>query len=337
VIKIRSLAIILIAFALLSSACIKHVTVAELLPVNAPVSVDELVKKINSFSDINTLGVQGTIYVRNYFTGKDGKADEFPGANYLIRLMRPESIRMQVKAPVISTRVADMVSDGKMFRLAVYYPDDKKQFIYGSNLNEVRRMERGELKDPTLVKAGGLLNMRPQHFTDAFLVKPINGNLEIFREEVFQEEDDTRPGKKGKRVSKSYYVLYVVERKTTADSQNVVEIRRKFWFDRTAQNTPLARQQTFEGDGRLASDIFYSKWFVVEKTDKTWPENIIVDRRNDGYRIELTLEKESVDINLELTDTTFKLENDDKLKEMNLDEPRKPETKPEPKKKNGNG
>ena len=327
----RVFAILFLAFALLNSACIKHVTVAENLAVNPPVSVDELVNRINSFREVNTFGAQGTIVVRNYFTGKDNKADEFPGANYLIRLKRPESIRLNVKAPVIGKQVAEMATDGNGFQLAIFYPDEKRQFLYGTNVNEITRMSKVESKDPTLLKAGGLLNMRPQHYTDAFLIHPIGGVFEVFREEVLQEEADTRPGRKNKRVNKSYYVLYVIERNKTGENKTIAELRRKFWFDRNQSGTPLARQQTFETDGRLASDISYINWLGVPNTDKFWPEEVIVDRRNDGYQIKLILERDSIEINPELPDGAFRLENKERLKEVNLDEPRK--TEPETKKR----
>jgi hypothetical protein len=324
--NIRFFAIPILALALLSSACIKHVTVAQQLPVNPPLPVEELVNRINSFLGVNTFKAQGTFIVRNYFTGKDNKADEFPGANYTIRLKQPESIRLIVKAPVIGKQVAEMASNGNQFQLAIFYPDEKRQFLYGTNVNEIARISKVESKDPTLLKAGGLLNMRPQHFIDAFLIKPINGNYEIFREEVLQEEADTRRGRKNKRINKSYYVLYVVERSKTAAQNGIVELRRKFWFDRNQSGTPLARQQTFEADGRLASDIVYTNWIGVPDTDKFWPQEIIVDRRNDGYQVRLLIEKESIEINLELPELAFKLENTENLKEVNLDEPRKTET-----------
>ncbi len=330
-INIRFVAILFLAIALLNSACIKHVTVAEKIAVNPPVSVDDLVNRINSFREIQTFGAQGTIVVRNYFTGKDNKADEFPGASYVIRLKQSESIRLNVKAPFIGKKVAEMATDGDRFQLAIFYPDEKRQFVYGTNVNEITRMSKVESKDPTLLKAGGLLNMRPQHYTDAFLLKPIGGDFEVFREEVLQDEADTRPGRKNKRVNKSYYVLYVIERNKTGENKTISELRRKFWFDRNQSGTPLARQQTFEADGKLASDISYMTWLGVPNTDKFWPEEIIVDRRNDGYQITLILERDSIQINPELPDSAFRLENTENLKEVNLDEPRKAE--PEAKKK----
>ncbi|HSE98042.1 MAG TPA: hypothetical protein VLD57_07190, partial [Blastocatellia bacterium] len=118
----------------------RRVTVAEVLPLQEPVKVEELVNRINSYSEVKTFSAQAGVLVRNYFTGVGTKAEEFPEANGAIRLQRPENIRMQVKAPVISSRVADMVSDGQQFRLAIYYPSTKRQFVHGSNLGELEHL-----------------------------------------------------------------------------------------------------------------------------------------------------------------------------------------------------
>jgi hypothetical protein len=217
-----------------------------------------------------------------------------------------------------------MATDGKKFQLAIYYPNDKRQFIYGSNLKQIKRIDVKDLKDPRLKEAGGLVNMRPQHITDAFLVKPLDPGVVVFREEVLQEEPDTRPGKRNKRVFRSYYVLYVIGDKATTDS-GMAELKRKFWFDRTAPGNPLTRQQVFEEGGNLVSDITYSGWFKVPDANVLCPLRVIIDRRNDGYKLELTIEQDSVEANIEIPDKAFELENSEKLKETNLDESRKPQ------------
>src|SRR5205085_5232432 len=93
----RALIILILAVALLSSACVKKVKVNELLPVNAPVSLDELVGRINAYSEINTLAMQvENVVVRNYFTGEKTQAEQFPAAAGLLRFKRPEDTRMRV-------------------------------------------------------------------------------------------------------------------------------------------------------------------------------------------------------------------------------------------------
>lgn len=323
----RYLLISLIAFAaLLGSACVHRVSVNELLPVNAPIQTDELISRINAYSRIQTFSAQADVTVWNYFTGEGAKADEFPIATGLIRFKRPEDTRMKVT--FLSADVADMVSDGQKFKLKILRPLDKRRFIYGHNLGDIERMNAAEIqetRDPQLTKAGGLVNMRPQHITDSFLIKPItdNNRPDVFREEVRQVEADTRPGKKNRLVERSYYVVYVSER----DEKGQLKLRRKFWFDRSQTGTPLVRQQTFEnGVGRLASDVTFAGWFTVPNSTWAWPGHVIIDRRNDGYRLDLRLVQETVEVNAELPLTTFELDNIEKLEEINLDEPHKVST-----------
>lgn len=329
----RYLFVLLVALSgILGSGCVRRVRVNELLPVNDSVSTDELIKRINSQSETQTFAAQADVIVRNYFTGEGAQADEFPAANGLIRFKRPENTRMNVT--FIGAKVAEMVSDGQKFKLAVFRPEEKRRFVYGSNLTDIDRMNVQEIKrtnDAQLAKAGGLVNMRPQHITDSFLIKPITDTERpnVFREEVRQVEADTRPGKKNRLVERSYYVVYVPER----DETGQLKLRRKFWFDRSQTGTPLVRQQTFEnGVGRLASDVTYDEWFTVPNSPSPWPRHVVIDRRNDGYRLDLKLVRETVEVNAELPATTFTLENTEKLEEINLDEQHKAST-PEPPKK----
>lgn len=322
-IRIRYGLILILAVASFGSACIKKITINELLAVQPPLTTNELINRINAYSEISTFSAQAeNVIVRNYFTGVGTKADEFPAAGGLIRFQRPENTRLRVT--FLGKRIADMVSDGQEFRLAIFYPDDKRRYIHGSNLKEIERMNADELqekKDARLKEAGGLVNMRPQHITDSFLIKPITldeRNI-VFHEEVRQAEPDTRPGKKKRPVEKTYYVVYVLERGETSQAK----LRKKFWFDRTLPDTPLVRQQTFEnGEGKLVSDVTYSDWFSVQGTSSKLPGRVIIDRRNDGYRLEIELKQDSVEINAALPDPTFKLPNDEKLEEIDLDAPR---------------
>jgi hypothetical protein len=305
--------------------------VAERLPVQGDISTEELLRRINSYSEIKSFSAQTTIYVRNYFTGSNNKADDYPSATGILRLRRPENILMKVT--FIGARVADMVTDGREFKVAIYRPESKRQFVYGSNLKGIDRLDRDELdrqKDERIKEAGGLVNMRPQHITDAFLIRPImpDDNIAVFREEVPREETLVEPGKKKRLVLRTYYVIYVLERKEGGQ----FELRRKYWFDRTTEGTPLARQQTFEnGVGRLGSDIIYERWRSVPGQNLQWPEKITVDRLYDGYKLEIEMDKNSIEVNGELPDRVFILENTEKLPEINLDAPRKASALPDKK------
>ncbi|HXG94036.1 MAG TPA: hypothetical protein VNN73_16960 [Blastocatellia bacterium] len=303
--------------------------VNEVLPIKATLTTDELINRINTYAEVQTFSADSYFQVINYFTKDVTKADQFPAAIGKLRLKRPENIRVQVTAPVVGKKVADMFSNGEGFKLAVFYPDDKRSFIYGSNVKEIERMgaeEVMDVKDKDIQRAGGLVNMRPQHITDAFLIKPITDRTSVFREEVRQTEP--LPGRKDRLIERSYYVIYVFEKNEQGNS----ELRRKFWFDRTQGNAPLVRQQTFEnGNGRLASDITYSEWHTVAGTNREWFGIAAVDRRADGYKLVLDMDKETIELNGDLPETVFQLENTDHLKEINMDEPRKTNAETVPK------
>src|SRR6185503_4372927 len=296
-------------------------SVPPLLPANESIPTDALISRINAYERVKTFGAQGTVSLRNYFTGVDSKVDDFPAGNGLFRLQRPSNIRLVVKAPVINSHVADMVSDGQQFKLAMHYPTDHKRFLFGSNLKDYERMaaDRTESSGNADVKrVGGVVNMRPQHVTEALLIRPleVNDRTAVFREEIKQEE----VGKGKHRVVKSYSVLYVVER----NDKNQMELSRKLWFDRTQPETPLARLQVFDsGSGKLASDITYSDWVKVPDSNLPWPTRVTVDRMNDGYRLTLLFEKDSIQPDVELTNRTFVLENTERFEEIDLDAPRK--------------
>jgi hypothetical protein len=317
--RIWFLTILTMAIALSSAACVRKVSVNQVLAVNEPLPTDQLIERINNFADVRTFSAQATIVVRNYFTKETEKADEYPSATALIRFQRPEYTKMLVT--FYGADVAEMATDGSQFKLAIY--KKKPRFIYGSNLKEIDKMAADELRDtsnPDIAQAGGLVNMRPQHITDSFLIKPVADRSTVFREEVRQVERDASSGKKNRLIERTYTIIYILERKQGGP----VELRRKFWFDRTLAGTPLVRQQTFDnGGGRLASDVTYTKWFAVPGANKQWPELVTIDRRTDGYRLELELDKDSVEINGELSLKVFELDNKEHLEEINLDAPRR--------------
>jgi hypothetical protein len=312
----------------LASACVRKVPVPSDLKAKPPVPIEELVSRVNSYERITSCTAQTDIYVFDHLTGEDGTANRFPGASGVIVFERPDKIRIKVTAPIISSDVADMTSDGQEFRLAVYWPKEDRMYIHGTNLNELKRMSAADIrdaKDPRLKQAGALANIRPQHITDAVIIKPIplDGRLEYFKEEDKEVEPNPKPTRKTKMISRTYDVLYVLQR----EEGGRLHVRRKFWFDRTREGVPLVRQQTFEnGDGRLGSDVTYEDFFQMPNTGLALAKTIKISRPNDGYDIWLSLSQDSVDINPELPPTAFVLENREHMKEMDLDKPGKDST-----------
>jgi hypothetical protein len=312
----RAVLLSVVLSALAAGGCIrKSATVPQTLAVKQALSTEQLVERINSYQNIRTISAQVRIGVTDRQSGW-----RYSDANGALRLQRPEKIRLKITATIVNADVADMTSDGSQFRLAVFRPRDKAVFVRGSNnLKRVRADQIQDATDPRLKEVGTLANIRPQHITDAFIIPPIvaDANTEYFREEDRETEPDDRPNKKGHFIIRTYYVLYVLQR----GSSGMLHPRRKFWFDRTKDGTPLVRQQTFEDGDGVISDTLYSDFFYPGNSAWPWPQTVDITRPVDGYGMLVQLaSQDSVEINPELPATTFVLENTEHLKELNLDE-----------------
>ena len=112
-----------------------------------------------------------------------------------------------------------MTSDGEQFRVAVLKGDDKyKRFLKGTNSAIYKKLDPDPAPTPAAKNqkkseketVNALSNLRPQHLTDAFMIRPIdpNGSLIYAQSQFFLEEADTRRGaQKNARVMRPYYVL----------------------------------------------------------------------------------------------------------------------------------
>src|SRR5579863_7978466 len=140
---------------------------------------------------------------------------------------RPALIRVIGQAPVVSTNIFDMVSDGQTFRIFI---PSKNEFLVGPT-----QLERAT-KNP-------IENLRPQHLLDAFFWVPVPPGGPVVLEQV-----DAVAGR--------YYVLSVLR-----GSAPNLEIARKIWFERT--DLHISKVQIYGPGGRLDSDIGYSDWQAV--------------------------------------------------------------------------
>jgi hypothetical protein len=109
-----------------------------------------------------------------------GSKDVYREADGEIVVQRPSKIILNVKVPVIKTDVAKMTSDGEKFRVAILLNNDGgkwKKFVKGTNSADYSSLQkdlnRSEEADGAIKQnVSAFANLRPQHFTDAMLVRP---------------------------------------------------------------------------------------------------------------------------------------------------------------------
>ncbi|HVN10275.1 MAG TPA: hypothetical protein VMV61_14960 [Patescibacteria group bacterium] len=196
-----------------------------------------------------------------------GVIEDYKQVNGFLLADSPNHIRMIGQAPVIGSRIFDMVSDGETFRISI---PPKGKFIVGpAHFEHVS-------KKP-------LENLRPQHILEVILWPALGqGSLVLFDEE---EEGVGR-----------YYTL------TEVSAGENPTVTRRIWFDRT--NLNMSRIELYEPSGALVSVANYSDW---EKAGEgpSYPREITLDRPHDDYRLGLRLT--TVKLNEEVPEKSFEL------------------------------
>jgi hypothetical protein len=243
-----------------------------------------------------------------------------------ITLQRPGKIYLVIQFTFVD--IAQMASDGEHFSVAVLKGDEKyRRFVKGTNsaiyerldtnANHVATENNKQKTEKQTVSA--LSNLRPQHLTDAFMIRPIEANsTSVFvQSQFFQEEADTRrQAKKSDRVMRGYYLLEELSQPQNGESK----ISRRFWFDRV-NGIRLARVQTYDDRGQIITDVSYANETTLGSgATASLPSRIEITRPQDQYKLSITYQDaSSVELNREYGPKAFVLENKWQLPEVDLD------------------
>jgi hypothetical protein len=300
----RRATVLVISLAITSSCVSRRINLPPLIPPTREATLSELIDIVNERQKVETLILRGDLQFITSEKAEEGVGRRYRSGQGRIILARPDHIRLSIEAPVLSVNIADMASDGERFQLLVY-PEEYRALITGSNRRSYAEEARKLDDDPELRKAGPLVNIRPQHFTEAFLFEFIdkeNPDIFVFKDEARPLEDDDRPGaQKEQKVIRSYYVLTVAERGEEAP-------RRKYWFDRT-RDMVLTRQQTFDESGHLVGDDRFANYLPAEpKVGLRLPSEIEINRPYENYTLRITVKPDSVEVNRAIPETAFTLE-----------------------------
>jgi outer membrane lipoprotein-sorting protein len=224
-----------------------------------------------------------------------GLIHEYHELGGFILASRPAMIRVIGQAPVVSTNLFDMVSDGHTFRIFI---PSKDKFLVGPTALE--RPSQNPIE-----------NLRPQHILDALFWTPIAGG-----EPVLFEESDASPSR--------YYVLTVLR-----SSCRGLEISYKVWFDRA--DLRASRMQIYGPGGRLDSDIRYADWQPIDSDAAAngsanspeaslartlFPREIRITRPQQDYQLTVAITK--LALNAEITADRFTLEQPSGTELVNL-------------------
>lgn len=323
----RFLVFLVVVLTAFSSACViknKKTTATLLRTENA--DIEQLKGEVDRYAHVASMRAKMYLRFEDNSFAQFGSKEVYREADGEIVVQRPASILMKVQVPVIKSDVAQMTSDGEKFRVAILQDGGDgryKKFVIGTNDADYSKLQKnldqnngGSVAVKTV---NAFAELRPQHFTDAMLVRPIDANYVYTQTTIFQVEDEKSEDKKSVKssVTRGYYLLDEYKR----GDKGELKILRRFWFDRVG-SIRLARQQLFDTKGEISSDIVYGREGDLSNTGdyKKLPLEIQVTRPQEKYSMRLRYQTPGdVTIGQTYPATAFVLQNSWQLEEVDLD------------------
>jgi outer membrane lipoprotein-sorting protein len=262
-----------------STATLKDATLEQLLT-----SINTTAEKLKTLKA--TVDIDSSILEE-----KKNRVKDNPQVAGVILVRKPEMLRMRIYVPVLHNVMADMVSNGKNFELA---SPIKSKFYVGSN------------QQPVKPSPQPLENLRPQHISDALLLKPIEEGKEIAVLENTTEV--VKDPKNHKDVEQLAYTVLVIDK----DSAGYY-LSRKIVFSRT--DLLPHEQSIYDRQGRLVTFVRYENF--SDYSGLLLPAIVSIQRPIEGYAITISMVK--VEVNVPLTDDQFVLTQPPGSQVINLD------------------
>lgn len=330
----RAKTLALASVLLIGAACHivhKSVEVEKLLTPLADADTSQLIAEVNRFVAVKSIHGRVDIQFEDTSFATSGIAEKYRTADGSITLQRPGKVYLVVQGP-LAIDVAQMTSDGEHFRIAILKGDEKyRRFVRGTNNAVYPRLEMdgsgneaGKKKPSTEAQTvNALSNLRPQHLTDALLIRPVDQHapgLVYARSEFFQSEKDPSQPLSKKRITRGYYLLD--ELQPGADGSAL--LLRRFWFDRVT-GIRLTRLQTFNDKGALVTEVSFGelKRFGGEGNIQL-PAQVSLTRPQDHYKITIAYQApESATVDHDYPAEAFVLVNKWALPEVDLDAQKK--------------
>ncbi len=267
------------------------------LPVPRPpaavqtVLPEVLVADINQrWKSMNTLvaavEIQASVLKR-----KEGFARDYTSFRGHILIRKPGFLRVLGQVPVLGTKMFDMASDGKTFKL---YVPSRSEAIVGAN--ELHKKSKSQIE-----------NMRPGFFFDAMVVRGLEPDDWY---SVVSDTETVEDAARKHLYTVPEYVLSISHRKH--GSQQLIPVR-VITFHR--DDLFPYQQDLYDERGNLETQVFYSAY--TDFGNIQFPAKVIIRRPQEDYQIVLTVDK--VTENIALSDDQFQIKIPEGTKIQNLE------------------
>ena len=243
-------------------------------------SLQELVASTTGrYNAVDTLNAQLEV-AASTGGGKEGRVIEYTSFTGYVLLRKAGDLRFVGVAPVVGSKLMDMVTDGKVFTIVI---PPKSRAITGSNAI-------------TTPSSNPLENLRPSLFSEAFLIRSAAPQelVSLVSDDRIYQPDMSRKYV----VDEPEYdigIYRVVANSSELKTQRVIHIGR---------STLMPYQQDiYDEQGQLVTVVNYEEYRMFGKT--VFPSRIIIQRPLDQLKLVLTVTK--LAINQPLDDEQFEV------------------------------
>ena len=244
----------------------RHVQIVKNATAVQTATLEQLVERVDGqFEAIRTLNAGVTISVSTGGAHTNGEVKDYTTLRGYILVRKPDDLRVILLAPVIGTRVVDMVSDGNQFTLLL---PTKSRALTGMDV-------------VTKPSANALENLRPGIFFDALLVRSILPEHYITLTESSRVlEPETR---KREAIREPDYDLTILKLKSghTLERLRVIHVSRV--------DLQAYQQDIYDSTGRLATTVQYANY--QKFGDLQFPTEIVINRPEDEYTLRVAVQK----------------------------------------------
>jgi len=237
----------------------------KLLVANEPALLDAITREYNAIRDFNAT----VDMVPSVGSVEKNEITEYKDIRAYILFRKPAELRLIGLVPILRNTAFDMASNGTNFEL---YIPSKNLFITGPN--NVEQPSKNKLE-----------NLRPQHFVDALIVRPVDTREDKVL--MINQTDENN----------AYYIMLCIRE----DAGGNLHLARSIWFNRL--DLQLSRQLIFDRDGNILTDARYSQWRPYDNVP--FPKHIEISRPRDEYGVVIDIVK--MDINKAVSDDKFVL------------------------------
>src|SRR4029079_1151891 len=141
----------------------------------------QMMDEVNRFARVNSMRAKMDLKFEDNSFAQFGSKEDYRSAAGEVVVPRAENILLKVSVPVIKTDVAQMTSDGQTFRVAILNDGGSgkyKKFVKGTNAADYSSLQKSlnstDGNSTVKEQVNAFANLRPQHFTDAMLVRPVD-------------------------------------------------------------------------------------------------------------------------------------------------------------------